>query len=528
MEKQDYAVEMINITKTFNNGAIVANKNVNLKVKKGEIHALVGENGAGKSTLMSILFGLYQPTSGEIRINGKSVVITGPVKATKLGIGMVHQHFKLVEVNSVWQNIALGNEEVIAGIFLDSIKIKQDLTKIMEQYELFVDLDAKIENISVGMQQRVEILKILYRKAEILVFDEPTAVLTPAEIKSFLKIVENLKKSGKTIIFISHKMDEIKQIADSATVIKLGENVGDFVVKDLKGDELAEAMVGRKLADIKNKYTPFDKNDVVLDIINLTVRKITNPKLNGLENFSLKVHAGEIMAIAGVEGNGQRELVEAITGLTKPVAGGIVYKDLNITNESIRQRYKMGMSHIPEDRHKYGLLLDLPISQNIILQNIDEKPYSNYGFINQNQINIVANEVIRDFDIRGARGGKAIARGLSGGNQQKAIVGRELRRPHDLLIVVQPTRGLDIGAIEYIHNQILKEKEKGTAVLLVSYELNEVMALADTIAVLNEGHLAGIVPGKGAQKATLGALMAGKILKTGGQNASSSKTMNAE
>lgn len=516
--ENDYAIEMLKITKTFNNGTIVANKEIDLRVKKGEIHALVGENGAGKSTLMSILFGLYQPTSGEILVNGRPEVISSPIKATQLGIGMVHQHFKLVQINTVWQNIALGSEDVIGGLFLNATKIKHDITQIMKKYELYVDLDAKIEDVSVGMQQRVEILKILYRKAEILVLDEPTAVLTPAQITGLLKIMQKLKEDGKTIIFISHKMEEIKKIADSATVIRLGKNVQEFDMQDVKGNELAEAMVGRKLANIKNKYLPFDQNKVVLDVLNLTVKKATNPKLNGLENFNIQVHAGEILAIAGVEGNGQRELVDAITGLTKPSTGGIVYKDLNIIDYNINQRYKLGMSHIPEDRHKYGMLLDFPLFSNIVLQNIDEKPFSNYGIIDQNQINLYTLEVINSFDVRGARGGKSIARGLSGGNQQKAIVGRELTRPHDLLIVVQPTRGLDIGAIEYIHNQILKEKEKGTAILLVSYELNEVLALSDTIAVLSEGHLTGVLPGKGAKKEVIGALMAGKKIGREGQS----------
>lgn len=516
--ENNYAIEMLNITKTFNNGTIVANKNINLKVNKGEVHALVGENGAGKSTLMSILFGLYQPTSGEIKVNGKLTLISGPIKASRLKIGMVHQHFKLVQVNTVWQNIALGSEETVGLFFLNSTKIKQELTKIMKKYELYVDLDAKIENISVGMQQRVEILKILYRNAEILVFDEPTAVLTPSEIKSLLKIIKNLQKDGKTIIFISHKIDEIKAIADRATVIKQGKNVGEFVVDDLEGHELAEAMVGRKLAHIKNLYKPFDDSKPLLEVINLTVKKISNTKINGLENFNLKLYPGQILAVAGVEGNGQRELIESITGLTKPVSGAIVYQDVNITSYSIKKRYSLGMSHIPEDRHKYGLLLDLPISKNMVLQNIDQKPYSKMGIINENQIDLLALDIINNFDVRGARGGKSIAGGLSGGNQQKAIIGREIFRAHNLLVVVQPTRGLDVGAIEYIHDQILKEKEKGVAVLLVSYELNEVMALADEIAVISKGHLMGIVPGKDAKKEQIGALMAHKTNDKEGNN----------
>lgn len=508
MDKDNYAIEMLNITRTFNNGAIVANDNLTLRVREGEIHALVGENGAGKTTLMGILFGFYPPTSGQIRVNGRPVIITGPVKAAQLKIGMVHQHFKLVAKNRVWENIILGSEEILGGVFLNTIKIKHDLTKIMEQYELYVDLEAKIDDLPVGFQQRVEILKILYRQADILVFDEPTAVLTPKEIKSFLKIVKNLKKGGKTIIFISHKMEEIKAIADRATVIKLGKNVGEFVIADLKGDELVEAMVGRKLEAVKNAYTKRRAKDkTILNIRNLTVPKISQPKLNGLENFNLKINAGEIVAIAGIEGNGQQELVEAITGLTRPIAGTITYKGQNMLETSIKDRYRLGMSHVPEDRHKHGLFLDLPISENMALQNIDEAPYSQRGILRKSQINLFSNEIIKDFDIRGTRAGHSLARGLSGGNQQKAIVGRELRRPHDLLIISQPTRGLDIGAIEYIHGQLLKERDRGVAILLISSELNEVMALADRIAVLSEGHLTGILNANGAKKEEIGALM---------------------
>lgn len=502
-----YAIQMKNITKIFN-GNIIANKNLNLFVRQGDIHALVGENGAGKSTLMNILFGLFQPTSGQIKINGKTAIITNPLKATKLKIGMVHQHFKLVEINKVWENIALGSEEVIGKFFLNTKKIKAKITAIMEKYGLYVDLDAKIENISVGMQQRVEILKLLYRDAEILVFDEPTAVLTPQQIESLLEIMQNLQKAGKTIILITHKMDEIKKVANHATVIRMGENIADFDIKDLKENELAEAMVGRKLVAVKNNYLPFDQNNVVLNVSNLTVKKASNKNLNAVENFNLKVHAGEITAIAGVEGNGQKELIEAITGLTKAVTGSVIYKDCDILNSSIHQRYELGMSHIPEDRHKYGMILDFSVANNIVMEQIGDRPFSRFGFINKMKVEKYSQDIIEDFDIRGARGGATLARGLSGGNQQKAVIGRELRKNHDLLIVVQPTRGLDIGAIEYIHAQLLKEKEKGTAVLLVSYELDEVMALADMIAVINEGKLIDTIPGQGASKETIGRLMA--------------------
>ncbi|MDQ0567503.1 ABC transporter ATP-binding protein [Mycoplasma yeatsii] len=507
-----YAIEMENITKTFLNGAIVANDDVTIRVKKGEIHAIVGENGAGKSTLMSILFGLYQPTEGKIKVNGKEEIISNPIKANKLGIGMVHQHFKLVEVNTVFENIILGVEETKNKIFLNKTKMRAELIEIMDKYDLHVDLDAKIQNISVGMQQRVEILKILYRKADILVFDEPTAVLTPQQIDGLLRVMQNLQKSGKTIIFISHKMDEIKKVANTATVIRLGRKIIDLDVSKVSGNEIAEAMVGRKLIEVKNEYTEPLSDQPILDVINLTVKKNSNPKVFGLETFNIKVKPGEIVAVAGVEGNGQKELVEAITGLTKPVSGGIVFKGVNIVDYSIKKRYDMGLAHIPEDRHKHGLLLDFTVQENVVSQELDKEPFSKFGFINRNTISRYAQSVINDFDVRGSRNGTANARGLSGGNQQKVIVGREIRKKHDLLVVVQPTRGLDVGAIEYIHSEILKEKESGKGVLLVSYELNEVMALADRIVVINKGRFIGEVPGKGAKKEEIGLLMTGQTL----------------
>ncbi|WP_031542581.1 ABC transporter ATP-binding protein [Mesoplasma photuris] len=504
-----HAIQMLNITKIFNE-TVIANKNLTFEVEAGEIHALVGENGAGKSTLMSILFGLYQPTSGEILVNGKKTLISNPIKANKLGIGMVHQHFKLVDVNTVWENIALGDEDTLLFGFLDKNKIKTKITEIMNEYKLYVDLDAKIQNISIGMQQRVEILKILYRNANILVFDEPTAVLTPQQIDGLLEVIVNLKKAGKTIIFISHKMDEIKKIADRATVIRHGEKIVTLDMKETTPQQVAEAMVGRKLVEVKNKYTKPKSNEPILKIINLSVKKETNNKINALENFNLEVKPGEIVAIAGVEGNGQKELIEAITGLRKPSTGGIVFNKLNINNFSIKKRYAEGMSHIPEDRHKYGMILDFSVSENIVLQQIDQKPFSKNGFISSSEIQKYSQKIINEFDVRGTRNGAATARGLSGGNQQKAVVGRELRKEHNLLVVVQPTRGLDIGAIEYIHQQILDEKIKDVGVLLVSYELNEVMALADRIVVINDGKVIGELPGKNAKKEQIGLMMAGQ------------------
>ncbi|PPE05510.1 ABC transporter ATP-binding protein [Williamsoniiplasma lucivorax] len=505
-----YAVEFEKITKSFLNGAIIANQNIDLQIKKGEIHALVGENGAGKSTLMSILFGLYQPTSGVIKINGQEVVISNPIKANKLGIGMVHQHFKLVDVATVWENIALGVEHTRGNIFLDKNRIKAELTVIMNKYHLYVDLNAKIQDISVGMQQRVEILKILYRQADILVFDEPTAVLTPQQIEGLLKVMLNLQKAGKTIIFISHKIDEIKKVANTATVIRHGKKIIDLDVKTMSVSDIAQAMVGRKIVEVKNDYAPRCSDQPILQIINLSVGKETNHKINALETFNLDLYPGEIVAIAGVEGNGQKELVEAVTGLIKTQSGAVIFKNLNLLVETIKKRYELGMSHIPEDRHKYGMLLDFSVQDNIVSQEIDHYPFSKKGLINKKAITHYAQAIIKDFDVRGSRNGIAMARGLSGGNQQKVVVGRELRKQHDLLIVAQPTRGLDVGAIEYIHAQILAEKAKGKGVLLISYELNEIMALADRIVVINDGKKVGEVAGKGASKAEIGALMTGK------------------
>ncbi|AXK50762.1 ABC transporter ATP-binding protein [Spiroplasma alleghenense] len=504
-----YAVEMDSITMIFNK-TLIANDKIDFRVKTGEIHALVGENGAGKSTLMSILFGLYEPTQGEIKINGKIEAITNPVKANQLGIGMVHQHFKLVGIYPVWMNIAMGDEITKGKLFLDKNKIKEKIRDIMIKYNLEVDLDAKVENITVGMQQRTEILKILYRNADILVFDEPTAVLTPQEISGLLKVMQKLQKDGKTIIFITHKMAEIQAVANSATVIRRGKKIETFDMSKTTIEKLAEAMVGRKLAEIKNKYIPC-QDKIVLDVQSLTMKKISNHKVIGLENFDLKINAGEIVAIAGVEGNGQQELVGAISGLEKVSFGKILVNGNDITKASIKKRYqKYKINHIPEDRHKHGLVLDNDIIQNMVLQNIDDPEFSKFGLIKRNSIQSYAQKIVSKFDVRGAQNGFAISRQLSGGNQQKAIVGRELTREHDLIIIFQPTRGLDVGSIEFIHNEILLEKEKGKAVLLVSYELGEVMALADRIVILNGGKKIGEIPGKGAKREEIGLMMTGK------------------
>jgi len=511
---EKYAVEMIGITKVFLD-TIIANNDISIIIKTGEIHALVGENGAGKSTLMSILFGLYQPTKGLIKINDKEVVISGPIKASKLGIGMVHQHFKLVENFTIMQNIILGSEPIIKWQWIDYKKAKAKINAICQKYKLQIKLNLKIENASVGMQQRVEILKVLYRGANIIVLDEPTAVLTPQEITSLLEIITELKRAGKTIIFISHKLDEVKKIADSVTVIRLGKVVASFLASSKTTAEIATLMVGRDIVEVKNQgNTAF--GPTILKVENLSVRKIGSKKsILGLSNFNLEIKAAEIVAIAGVEGNGQTELISAITGLIKPEKGKIIFSNKDITNAAIQTLYKHGLSHIPEDRHKYGLVLDYTVINNMVLQNISQYPFSKFGLINHKAIQSYAQNIIKKYDVRGSKNGFALTNGLSGGNQQKAIVGRELTRKHKLLVVAQPTRGLDIGAIEYIHKKILAEKNQGNAVLLISYELSEVISLADRIVVLHAGKITGNEIAKNVKRETLGLMMTGEKIGEG-------------
>lgn len=508
-ENYQYAVEMEGITKVFLD-TIIANNNISIKVKSGEIHALVGENGAGKSTLMSILFGLYQPTKGIIKINGKEVVISGPIKAGELGIGMVHQHFKLVDNFTILQNIILGSEPVYKWQWINYKAAKEKILQLSKKYKLDVKLNLKIENASVGMQQRVEILKVLYRGANIIVLDEPTAVLTPQEITSLLMIIEELKRDGKTIIFISHKLEEVKQVADSVTVIRLGKVIETFTAASKTKEEIATLMVGRDLVNIRNQGN-VSLGTVGLKIANLFVRKIGNKKsIMGLTDFNLEVRSGEIVAIAGIEGNGQTELISAITGLLKPEKGNIFFGSKNMKHSSIQNLYKNGLSHIPEDRHKYGLVLEYNVIDNMVLQDISKYPFSKHGLIRRKAIQSYAQNIINNYDVRGSKNGFALVRGLSGGNQQKAVVGRELTRKHKILIVAQPTRGLDIGAIEYIHTKILAEKNEGNAVLLVSYELSEVMSLADRIVVLHAGNITGNVSAKNVSREHLGLMMAGQ------------------
>lgn len=501
----EYVVEMLNIRKEF--PGIVANDNITLQLRKGEIHALLGENGAGKSTLMGILFGMNQPDKGVIKVRGKEVKITNPNVANDLGIGMVHQHFKLVENFTVTQNIVLGCEpKILFGLGMDLNKAAKRIEELSKQYGLNVDPNAKIENISVGMQQRVEILKMLYRDADVLILDEPTAVLTPQEIDELIKIMKNLINEGKSIIIITHKLKEIKAAADRCTVIRRGRYIGTVDVKTSSEAEMAKMMVGREVSFKVNKK-PAKPGDVVLDIKNLSVKN--NKKVLGLKDFSIDVRAGEIVGIAGVEGNGQSELIEAITGLRKSESGTINFKNKDITRESIRNRINSGIAHIPEDRHKRGLVLDYTIEENMVLEVYDKKPFSNKGLLNKKEIKKYAEKIIDEFDVRSGEGAESIARSLSGGNQQKAIIGREIELNPELLIAAQPTRGLDVGSIEYIHKRLVEQRDSGKAVLLVSLELDEILNVSDRIAIINNGELIGVVNADETNENEVGLMMAG-------------------
>lgn len=500
----EYVVEMLNIRKEF--AGIVANDDITLRLKKGEVHALLGENGAGKSTLMSVLFGMYKPEKGQIKINGKEVKITSPNKANDYGIGMVHQHFKLVDTFTVTENIILGCETKKFGIFLDRESAAKKIEALSKKYNLNVDPYAKIEDISVGMQQRIEILKMLYRDAKVLIFDEPTAVLTPQEIDELMNIIKELIKEGKSVIIITHKLKEIKAVADKCTVIRKGKYIGTVDVKNTSTSDMAKMMVGREVS-FKVEKKDATPGDVVLKINNLSVNN--NKKVLGLKNFSVDVKAGEILAIAGVEGNGQSELVEAITGMRKVVSGDIQFLGDSIKTLSIRQRIDKGIAHIPEDRHKRGLVLDYNLEDNMSLKSYKNKPFSKNGFINKAAFREHAKKIIEAFDVRSGEGAKSITRSMSGGNQQKAIIGREIEMNPELLIAVQPTRGLDVGSIEYIHKRLIQERDNGKAVLLVSLELDEVLNVADKIAVVNAGELIGIVDAKNTDENEIGLMMAG-------------------
>jgi len=499
----EYVVEMLNITKEF--PGIIANDNITLRLKKGEVHALLGENGAGKSTLMSVLFGMYTPEKGTIKVRGKEVKIANPNVANELGIGMVHQHFKLVANFTVTENIILGLEPK-KGLVIDIKTAAKRIEELSKTYGLNVDPYAKIEDISVGMQQRVEILKTLYRNAEVLILDEPTAVLTPQEIQELMNIIKNLINEGKSIIIITHKLKEIKAVADQCTVIRHGKYIGTVDVKQTSESEMASMMVGRQVSFKVDKQaaTP---GEVVLDVNNLSVKN--NKKVLGLKNASLQVRAGEIVGIAGVEGNGQSELVEAITGLRPIEEGAILLKGQDITKNSIRERIHNGIAHIPEDRQKRGLVLEYTIEENVVLEIYNQEPYSKFGILDKAAIAKHAKKIIEEFDVRSGEGAKTVVESMSGGNQQKAIIGREIELQPELLIACQPTRGLDVGSIEYIHKRLIEQRDSGKAVLLISLELDEVLNLSDRIAIVNGGEIIDIVDAKETNEDELGLMMAG-------------------
>lgn len=483
----EYVVEMIDISKTFNDGKVIANDEINLLIAKNEIHAIIGENGAGKSTLMSILFGIYAPDKGTIKINGQTINFKSAKDAAKHKIGMVHQHFKLVPTYSVLDNIVLGCEDTNSVGILNNSKAIKKLKSIIKQYSLGIQLSKKIDKLTVSEQQKVEILKLLYRDSEILIFDEPTAVLSPFEIISFLEILKILQKEGKTIIIITHKFDEVKDVANRATIIRHGRFISAFNVKEKTISEMAEAMVGKKIDEISNQSHVIGEKDVLV-VKNLNISKVLSKnKHSSAPSINFSIREGEIFAIAGVDGNGQREIALAIAGLIKVPMSQIVFNQKDITNLSIDQRYKLGLSHVPEDRQKSGLILDMPCFINMVSNQIDDSKFSTFKFIKNKNIQNYSKKILEKFDVRGTAGGIVDARSLSGGNQQKLIVAREMTNKHKLIILVQPTRGLDLGAIEYIHGKILEEKQRGNAILLISYELSEVLALADTIAVINKG-----------------------------------------
>jgi len=503
----EYVIEMLGIRKQF--GDFVANDNITLQLKKGEIHALLGENGAGKSTLMNVLFGLYQPEAGTIRVRGKDVKITDPNIANKLGIGMVHQHFMLVENFTVTENIILGSEPTKLG----TINIKDAAKKVQvlsEQYGLNVDPYAKIEDISVGMQQRVEILKTLYRGADMIIFDEPTASLTPQEITELMQIMKRLIEEGKSIILITHKLNEIMEVSDRVTVIRKGQGIGTVTTSETNPTELAELMVGRQVVFKTEKIAPNPK-EVVLQIDSLTVAD--NRGIDKVKNLNLTVRAGEIVGIAGIDGNGQSELIEAITGLRKAKSGHIKLNGNDITGLKPRKITESGVGHIPQDRHKHGLVLDFPIGHNIALQTYYKQPISKNGVIDYKKVNEFARQIIEQYDVRSGEGEMSLARSLSGGNQQKAIIGREVERNPDLLIAALPTRGLDVGAIEFIHRRLIEQRDKGKAVLLISFELDEVMNVSDQIAVIYDGYIIDTVKPHETTEQELGLLMAGQSLE---------------
>ena len=500
-----YAIEMLGITKRF--PGIIANDNITLQLKRGEIHALLGENGAGKSTLMSVLFGLYQAEEGVIKKDGKEVQIKDPNDANALGIGMVHQHFKLVECFSVLDNIILGVEPVKGGL-LQKDEARKKVMALSERYGLAVDPDALIEDITVGMQQRTEILKMLYRDNEILIFDEPTAVLTPQEIEELMVIMKNLAREGKSILFISHKLAEIMAVADRCTVLRKGKYIGTVETKNSSMEELSAMMVGRNVNFHVDK-APAKPGEVVLDIEHMSVASKLHKK-DAVHDVSLKVRRGEIVCIAGIDGNGQSEFVYGLSGLEPLREGKITLAGEDVSRTSIRQRSILGMSHIPEDRHKHGLVLDYSLEDNLVLQRYFEPEFTNKaGFLRRDNIRKYADRLIEDYDVRSGQGPVTPARAMSGGNQQKAIIAREIDKDPELLVAVQPTRGLDVGAIEFVHKKLVEQRDAGKAVLLISLELDEVMDVPDRILVMYEGEIVGELDPKKTTQEELGLYMAG-------------------
>ena len=501
---KEYAVQMRGITKRF--GSFTALDHVDIDIKKGTIHAILGENGAGKSTLMNVLYGLYQAEEGEIFLNGEKINIKNPSVAIKHGIGMVHQHFMLIENFTVTQNIVLGKETAGRLGVLNMKKAKKQLQEIVQKYGLEVDPDALIENISVGMQQRVEILKALYRGAEILILDEPTAVLTPAEIKELIHIMNNLAKDGKTIIIITHKLKEIKESAKKCTIIRRGQYIDTVDVDQVKEEELANLMVGKEVKLVVDK-TQAKPQEVVFSIEDLVVQN--ERKLDAVKGLNLQIRRGEIFGIAGIDGNGQKELIEAITCLVKSQRGSIKINGKEIQNTTPLNVIRNKVATIHEDRIKRGLVPNFTVAENMVLENYKKAPYSKNGILKENAILEITKEKIKEYDIRPEDCQNKLARGLSGGNQQKMIIAREVNNEPDLLIAVQPTRGLDVGAIEYVHKTLIRERDKGRAVLLISLELDEVMNVADTIGVIYDGKIVQTFPQGTVDENTIGLLMAG-------------------
>ena len=502
---ESIAIEMLGITKAF--PGVIANDHVNLTVRENEVHALLGENGAGKSTLMSILFGTYDPDEGVIKIRGKEVTIKDPNAATALGIGMVHQHFKLVNNYTVTENIVLGVESRDRFGMLDLKTAEKRVAELSEQYGLKVNPRDRIEDISVGMQQRVEILKTLYRNADILILDEPSAVLTPQEIDELMDIIRRLKREGKTIILITHKLKEIKAVAERCTVLRRGAYVGTVEVPEVSERELAEMMVGRAVK-FEIDRAPAKPGEAYLRVEGLNVK--TARGVHGVRNLSLEVRSGEIVGIAGVDGNGQTELIYALTGLAPADSGRILVKGVDVTKLSVKERVRAGIGHIPEDRHRHGLVLDFSVGENCVLKNYDTAPFSSrLGVLSDAAISEHARGLIEQYDIRAGEGPAMKARNMSGGNQQKVIIAREIDLSPDVLVVAQPTRGLDVGAIEYIRKRIVAERDKGRAILLISFELDEIMNLCDRIAIISKGEIVGVFNEGEVDEKQIGFMMAG-------------------